>query len=232
VTDTASTIPRTISAVIPTLNEAHSLAGTVTRLNAIPEICEIIVADGGSNDGTEKVAAELGCRVISAPRGRGRQMRQGAAPAGGDVVMLVHADTWLPPNAGAAALEVFRERDVVAGGFWKEFRDAPLLVRGCRFKNWLRFELGRRIMGDQAMFIRRDVLEKIGGVPDVVLMEEFELCRSLWKVGRMKLASATVTTSARRFQKRGVLRTYALMWSVMIRYHLGATPDELAKRYR
>jgi hypothetical protein len=81
------------------------------------------------------------------------------------------------------------------------------------------------------MFIRRNVLEAIGGVPDVPLMEEFVLCRALWKVGRLKIANATVTTSARRFKRRGVLRTYALMWSVMIRYYLGATPKELSERY-
>ena len=224
--------PASIAAIIPTLNEGTVLSETLGRLRAIPEVCEIIVADGGSEDATEAVAAEFACAFVRAPRGRGRQMRCGAAVARADVVMLVHADTWLPPDAGKAALACFDSRAVVGGGFWKEFRDGSPLMRGQRLKAWVRFAVGRRIMGDQAMFIRRDALEAIGGVPDVPLMEEFKLCRALWKIGRLRLADATVTTSARRFQKRGVLRTYALMWSIMLRYHLGATPEALAQRYR
>lgn len=227
-----TTFPKTISAIIPTVNEVAILRETVRRLRLVPEICEIIVSDGGSSDGTAALAAEMGCKVISAPLGRGRQMRRGAELAGGDVVMLVHADTWLPAEAGRAALAIFREEGVVAGGFWKEFRDPPILMRGCLIKNWLRFRVAGRILGDQAMFIRREVLERIGGVPDVALMEEFILCRALWKAGSLKLAKATVTTSARRFRQRGVLRTYALMWSVMLRYELGETPEQLSRRYR
>jgi rSAM/selenodomain-associated transferase 2 len=229
---TAAAPLATISVVIPTLNEAGALGETLCRLRALPEVCEIIVADGGSDDATALAAAEYGCLFIAAPRGRGRQMRRGAACARGDVVMFVHADTWLPAEAGRAALACFDSRRIVGGGFWKEFRDPLPLMGGQRLKAWVRLAVGRRIMGDQAMFIRREVLEAIGGVPDVPLMEEFELCRALRQRGRLRLADATVTTSARRFHQRGVLRTYALMWSIMLRYYLGATPEELAERYR
>jgi cellulose synthase/poly-beta-1,6-N-acetylglucosamine synthase-like glycosyltransferase len=158
-------------------------------------------------------------------------MRLGAAQARGDVVLLLHADTWLPPGAGRAALECLRKPSVVAGGFWKTFRDGSWLMRGSRFRCGLRLWMRRSILGDQGMFIRRDVLEVIGGVPDLPLMEEFELCRRLRKVGRLALAGATVSTSARRFRQRGVLRTYWRMWSVTVRYWLGASPDELRKLY-
>ena len=102
---------------------------------------------------------------------------------------------------------------------------------GSRFRCGLRLWIGNRILGDQAMFIRRDALEKIGGVPDMPLMEDVELCRRLRKAGRLVLANATVTTSARRFTKLGVVRTYLRMWSVMIRYWLGASPEELRRLY-
>jgi rSAM/selenodomain-associated transferase 2 len=223
--------PATLSAVVPTLNEAEALPETLRRLRSIPEVREILISDGGSSDDTEKITAEFACAFISAPRGRGRQMRHAAAMAKGDVVLLVHADTWLPEDAGKAALACFSSSKVVGGGFWKEFRGGSLIMRGQRPKAWIRLVLGKRIMGDQAMFIRRDVLESIGGVPDVPLMEDFELSRSVRKFGHLVLADATVTTSARRFQKRGVLRTYALMWSIVLRYYLGATPEELARRY-
>src|SRR5262245_7299184 len=158
-------------------------------------------------------------------------MRLGAAQALGEVLLLLHADTWLPPSAGRAILECLRDETVVAGGFWKVFRDAPWLMRGSRARCALRLWLGRRVLGDQAMFIRRETLERIGGVPDVELMEEFELCRRLRQLGRLVLAPATVTTSARRFRQRGVIRTYLRMWRVALCYRLGVSLPALKRLY-
>ncbi len=222
----------TISAVIPVLNEAGTLEETVRKARELPEIQEIIVVDGGSEDGTRERAAGLGCKVLSAPAGRGGQMRAGARAADGDVILLLHADTWLPPEAGRALLNCLRDRRVVAGGFWKEFRQgSPLLLLGSKWKCAVRFYIGRRIAGDQAIFVRRDILEAIGGVPDMALMEEFELCRRLRKMGRLALADATVVTSARRFAKHGVVRTYLRMWKVATLYRLGKSPVELRRLY-
>ena len=120
---------------------------------------------------------------------------------------------------------------VVAGGFWKAFRNGPWLLLGSRWKCAVRLFLGRRIAGDQALFIRREVLEKIGGVPDMPLMEEFELCRRLRQTGRLALADATLLTSARRFQKLGVLRTYFRMWYVTNLYRLGMPRHQLSHLY-
>jgi rSAM/selenodomain-associated transferase 2 len=220
-----------LSIVIPTLNEAESLRETVRCARANPEVAEIIVVDAGSRDATRTLAGEVGCRVLAGPRSRGGQMRLGAAQARGDVVLLLHADTWLPPGAGSAALACLRDPAVVGGGFWKTFRERHWLMRGARFRCGLRLWLGRRILGDQAMFVRRDVLEQIGGVPDLPLMEDVELCRRLRRAGRLVLADATVTTSARRFEKRGVLRTYLRMGWVTLRYRLGTPPQELQRLY-
>ncbi len=108
---------------------------------------------------------------------------------------------------------------------------ASPLMRGSRFKCFLRLVLTRRLMGDQAIFVRRSVLEQIGGVPDLPLMEEFELFRRVRKVGRLAIADAVAVTSGRRFEKLGVIRTYVRMWSVMLRYYLGASPEELRRQY-
>ena len=223
--------PQTISVVIPALNEADHLAATISSARAIPEVKEIIVVDGGSRDATRAVAEQLGCRVLGSEPSRGRQMRLGASHASGDVVLLLHADTWLPPNAGRAALNCLRDPTVVAGGFWKVFRNTPWLLLGSRWKCAVRLFLGRRIAGDQALFIRREVLEQIGGVPDMHLMEEFELCRRLRQVGRLALADATLVTSARRFEKLGVLRTYFRMWYITNLYRLGMPPHKLSHLY-
>ena len=137
----------------------------------------------------------------------------------------------MPPEAGKAALNCLRDHFVVGGGFWKVFRDPSPLLLGSRLKCAIRLYLGRRIMGDQAMFIRRKALEQAGGVPDWPLMEEFELCRRLRGIGRLALADATVQTSARRFAKLGITRTYARMWWVMLRYYFGASAQDLRRIY-
>ena len=223
--------PRRLSVIIPTLNEAEVLAETVLRAERIPEVSEIIVVDGGSTDQTTHIALQLGCRVVRSPRGRGRQMREGACQATGDVVLLLHADTWLPAEAGQAILDCLKDQTVVGGGFWKVFRNPSPLMAGSRFRCAVRLYLGGRVLGDQALFIRRDVLKAIGGVPDMPLMEEFELCRRLRAVGRLALAGATVTTSARRFAKLGVVRTYMRMGRVTLQYYFGTSAQKLQKLY-
>ncbi len=220
-----------ISAVIPTWNEVDALPATVAHLRAVPEIGEIVVADGGSTDGTAALAGSLGCRVVSTQRGRGRQLRAGAEASLGEVVCLVHADTWLPPEAGAALLRCLRDPLVVGGGFWKRFRDPPWVLRGARLRCWLRLWWNGRILGDQALFVRRSALTAVGGVPAQPLMEDIELCRRLRHLGRLTLAGAAVTTSERRFRKHGVWRTYWLMWRVSRAYRKGVPPEELARRY-
>ncbi len=227
-TDTASNI----SIVIPTLNEAAELPETLRRLRRVPEVQEIIIADGGSGDDTVKLAEAAGCVVVSSATGRGRQLRAGAERATGEVILFLHADTWVPPDAGEALLACLAQPGVAAGGFYKIFRDPPnWLVRGSKFKCWWRLLVARRVMADQGIFLRRETLARIGGVPDVPLMEEFELCQRLRPLGRIALADATVVTSARKFRKLGVLRTYALMWRVTVGYYRGVPLEELRRLY-
>ncbi len=229
--DLSLTPVRSISVVIPTLNEAAGIAETIRRARRIPEVCELILVDGGSQDGTAEVGAVEGCRVLHVPAGRGGQLRAGALAASGDVILLLHADTWLEADAGVAVLQCLKDRTVVAGGFWKRFRNTPLLLLGSRPKCAVRLFLGRRIVGDMAMFVRRDVLVKIGGVPAMELMEDFELSKRLRDEGRLALADSTVTTSARRFRQKGVLLTYLKMWRVATLYRLGKSPAELRRIY-
>jgi rSAM/selenodomain-associated transferase 2 len=222
-----------ISLVIPTLNEAAELPETLRRVRAVPEVGEVIIADGGSRDATTSLAEATGARVVSCAPGRGRQLRAGAAQATGQVLLFMHADTWLPPLAGAALLACLARPGVVAGGFYKVFRDPPnWLVRGSRFKCWWRLLIARRVMADQGIFLRRATLAAIGGVPDVPLMEEFELCRRLRPLGRIALADATVATSARKFAQLGVLRTYARMWRVTLGYYRGVPLEDLRRQYQ
>jgi len=155
----------------------------------------------------------------------------GAEAAREPVVLFLHADSWLFPGAGVAVLDALRDQGVVAGGFWKVFREKHLLLRGSRFKCASRLYLGGLILGDQGFFVRREELARAGGVPDVPLMEEFELCHRLRKLGRLALADATVTTSARRFLQRGVVRTYARMWRLALAHQLGFSTGQAGAAY-
>lgn len=223
--------PATISVVIPAFNEAEALPDTLARLRVIAEVREIILVDGGSTDATIRAAEKHGCRVLRTGAARGSQLRLGAAQAAGDVVLMLHADTWLPREAGRAVLDCLRDKTVVGGGFWKVFRDPPLLMYGSRFRCAVRLWISQRVAGDQALFVRREVLEEIGGVPDMALMEEFALCDRLNEVGRLALAGAKIQTSTRRFHRNGLLRTYALMGWVHLLYRLGYPPSDLKRIY-
>ena len=225
--------------VIPTWNEAVALPAALASVGRVPEVCEVLVADGGSSDATCELAARAGARVLSVPRGRGRQCRAGAEAATGDVVLFLHADTWLPAEAGVSLLRALGSgsgsgsgrRPVVGGAFLKTFRDAPRVMRGARFRSWLWFHLTRRPFADQALWCRKDSLEAIGGFPDLPLMEEFEWARRMETVGRLVLLGPAVSTSARKFRKNGVAATYRLMASILVRHALGEDPESLRRRY-
>ena len=224
--------PQSISVVIPTLNEAAGLPATIDALRANSEIIEIIVVDGGSDDKTPRIAESLGCETLRAPASRGGQMRLGASRARGDVVLFVHADALVPPNAGKAILNCLHDITVVGGGCWKIYRPTPLPLLGARLKCILRLVLSRHVYGDQALFVRRSALEEIGGVPDLPLMEDVELCRRLRRLGRLALADAAVIASPRRFRKLGYLRTTWLTWKISMLYRFGTPAEELAAMYR
>ena len=219
-----------LSVIIPTLNEASELPETLKRARAIPEVKEIIVVDAGSTDDTRAIARDHNCIVIESEPSRGKQLRLGAQRASGDVVLFLHADTWLPENAGAVIAETLARPLVVAGGFYKRFRDGGALP-GSRLRCWLLWALTNRLFGDQAIFVKRGVLEQCGGVPAVLLMEEFELCKALAPHGRIALASGSVLTSARKFREEGMLRTYWRIARCTFRYCLGASPEKLEEIY-
>ncbi len=223
--------PPAISVVIPTLNEAGELPETLSRAHAVAEVTEIIVVDAGSSDSTCEIAREQKCAVLECEPNRGKQLRLGAEKAKGDIILLLHADTWLPENAGRAMIECLSQPLVVGGGFHKTFRDRPGYIPFSKLRLEFFCRALKSIYGDQGVFVRRETLEAVGGVPNIPLMEEFELCKKLSSHGRLTLAKATVQTSSRKFAKEGVLKTYWRMTVCSIRYWLGASPKKLVGIY-
>lgn len=226
------------SVVIPTLNEAVALPSTLESVSraAVGHAVEVVVSDGGSTDSTLERAAAAGglsVRVITGTAGRGRQLEAGIKATSGEVVVLLHADTWVPPDAFAAIQRrLVPVPEVVGGGFRKDFRDGPsLLCFGAVMRSALYFRLTGCLYGDQAMFVRRIALDRCGGMPPWALMEDLELSRRLRKVGRLVLLPQVVRTSGRRFGQQGTLRTWWRMARVQWMYLRGRPVEEMVAVY-
>ncbi|HEX6835885.1 MAG TPA: TIGR04283 family arsenosugar biosynthesis glycosyltransferase, partial [Polyangia bacterium] len=190
-----------------------------------------VVVDGGSRDGTRAALDELGVTVVDSPRGRARQMNAGARASAAPILVFLHADTRLPDGALDA---VTRAVDGgAAGGCFRVRIDSrdPRLALAARIIN-LRSRLLASATGDQAIFVRRDLFERLGGYRELALCEDLDLVRRLRRHGRFLLADGEVSTSARRWHGHGVMRTIALMWTLRLGYHLGVSPELLARWYR
>lgn len=221
-----------LSIIIPVLNEATVIGPALSRLAPMHSGgAEIIVVDGGSEDGTAQQAAAIADHVIAAPRGRGAQMNAGAAVASGDVLLFLHADTQLPPDADRLVRDGLRH----SGRAWGRFdvaieSESRLLPFVAALMN-LRSRLTGIATGDQAIFVTRDAFVRAGGYPDVPLMEDVVISRRLKSASQPLCLRECVTTSGRRWEKRGVARTIVLMWCLRLAFLLGASPERLARLY-
>ncbi len=220
-----------LSIIIPVLNEA---AGIETALAALAPFrargVEVIVADGGSGDGTPERARPLADRVIAAPRGRSLQMNAGAAAAQGDVLLFLHADTRLPENADRLVLDGLARAARSWGRFDVRFDAGGPLVLIAIMMN-TRSRLTGIATGDQTLFTTRAAFKAAGGFPPIALMEDVALSARLKRASKPLALRARVTTSARRWQAQGTLRTVLLMWRLRLRFFLGADPAKLARAY-
>lgn len=221
--------PPLVSIVIPTLNEAEVLPSTLEALTAQPGPYECLVVDGGSTDGTRARARAAGASVIDAPRGRGPQMNVGAREARGNLLLFLHADTTLPPNGLSTIRSTLSAPATDAGIFRLQFdRQSPLL----RFYAWCtNWNWGRLCFGDRGLFTTRTAFKAVGGYPDWPLFEDLELAARLADHGRFRFLDAAVTTSARRFDKNGVLRQQLRNLYLWCHYVAGTNPNRLSHLY-
>jgi rSAM/selenodomain-associated transferase 2 len=221
-----------LSIIVPVLDEEARIGAALVALAPFrARGVEVIVADGGSSDRTVEIARPLADRVIVAPRGRGAQMNAGAAAASGDVLLFLHADTTLPPDAGMLVLEGLRPSAWQWGRFDVRIEgESPFLPVISSFMNW-RSRITGITTGDQAMFATRDAFNAAGGFPDIPLMEDVALSKRLKRVSRPLCLAARVIVSGRRFDECGAIRMILLMWRLRLAYFLGAEPAALARRY-
>ena len=219
-----------ISVIIPALNESRTIARVIEAAKHSNPY-EIIVVDGGSTDGTPDIAEALGANVISANRGRARQLNAGAAQATGNALLFLHADTILPDRYDEHVRTILAQADTACGAFElkidshsKAFRLLELLVsfRSC---------VMCMPYGDQALFVRKDTFQSVNGFKDMRLMEDYDFVKRIRRQGSVVIADAAVNTSARRWEKLGILRTTMINQYMIAAYTCGVSPDRLAEIY-
>ena len=234
----------TLSVIIPVLNEANAIQQLLTSLQASAGTAaeaatetaagtvEVIVVDGGSSDQTVALAKAMGVRVMEASQGRAAQMNAGAEIAAGEVLLFLHADSQLPNRFAAFVEQTLAQPGAVAGAFELQIAapEASLrwVERGVNWRSrWLQLPYG-----DQAIFLKAETFRQLGGFAALPIMEDFELVRRLQKLGKIAIAPAAVRTSARRWQKLGVVKTTVINQLVIAAYFLGVAPEQLARWYR
>lgn len=201
------------------------------KLVVLP-VNELVFVDGGSSDESRQILTEAGVVWLAAERGRSAQMNAGAAICRSDVLLFLHADTLIDSGHIGAVREAMEDADTVGGRF-----DVRLSADQAAFRviSWfinMRSRLSRISTGDQAMFVRRAVFRRLGGFPEQPLMEDIALSKQLKRLGDIACLRRQVTTSARRWQSHGMIRTVLLMWRLRLLYWLGVPAERLARHYR
>ena len=218
-----------VSVVVPALNEEALVASAVgSALEA--GASEVIVADGGSADATVARATHAGARIVHSPAGRAAQMNAGAAASAGDVLLFLHADTTLPPDACDQVHRVLADGEAVGGAFRFSAGDSPgVLDRLVSAVGAWRYAVFRLPYGDQGIFVTRRVFEDLGGFPAMPVMEDYEFARRLTRLGRVGRTTSAVRTSTRAWRQDGLLRTTARDVATIAGYRLGVSPERLAR---
>ncbi|MDZ4734612.1 MAG: TIGR04283 family arsenosugar biosynthesis glycosyltransferase [Nitrospirota bacterium] len=230
-----------ISVIIPTLDEERTIIATLAHTASLG-FDELIVVDGGSLDQTPVLVesysrrthspAHSPVRLVITSCGRARQMNEGAKVSGGEILLFLHADTQLPDDAKTMIETTLADQQMVGGRFDVRF-DHPSIwgTIVSRMMSW-RSRLSGIATGDQALFVRRHIFEQIGGFTDMPLMEDVDFSRRLKRNGATAALTATVTTSFRRWERHGPLRTILLMWTIRFLYWIGISPSHLVEWYK
>ncbi len=217
-----------ISVIIPALNEARGILSCLRSVTNQPGEFELIVVDGGSVDGTAE-AVKPHARLIRSKRGRAVQMNVGARYSTGEILLFLHGDSHLPPRAFSLVERALADPRVVGGTFGLRFDSEKLLLRFIAF--FSRFRFGYFHYGDQGIFVKRRVFEQLNGFAEISFMEDVDFLKRLRRIGRVTLLDQPITTSARRFQERGIIHQQLMNIILVVFYLLGAKPENLKKWY-
>jgi rSAM/selenodomain-associated transferase 2 len=220
----------TVSVIIPTLHEESCLADALRSVRAQAP-GQVIVADGGSTDGTIERARSARARVIACPPGRARQMNIASAHAAGDVLLFLHSDTTLPEGYLDQVRRTLARTGVVAGAFRFRTDYGSLAMRLVELSTNLRSRFLQLPYGDQGLFVATTTFRRLAGFRELPIMDDFDFVRRAWRLGRVATAPAAAVTSGARWRRLGVLRTTLRNQIVIARYLLGAPPEQIARYY-
>jgi rSAM/selenodomain-associated transferase 2 len=217
------------SIIIPTLNEEEFLPRVLTNLQKFREEIEIIISDGGSTDNTIKIAENLGAKVCSSKKGKGMQMNRAVQSSNGEVLIFLHADTFLPDDALHLINKYFFNGKIDIATFKMKFDSENLLMK---IYSWFtRFDSIFTTFGDQVIVVRRNFFNELGGFPNLPIFEDVEFFRKARKSKTIYKLQSFATTSARRFEKRGILKTQLLNGFYILSYFAGKNPDNIYSKY-
>ena len=220
-----------ISVIIPTLNEELTLAQSLKSARSGKDM-EIIVSDGGSLDKTCIIAKQFVDKVISSPTGRGVQLNRGADASSGDILLFLHADSILPKGWDDLVRETLDDTRIAGGAFSFALPRRSLPFSFISFMANFRSRFFKLPYGDQAIFVRREIFEKIGGFREIPIMEDVELVKGMRRLGKLGILDLPVITSSRRWEKEGWIRTTFRNLMLLFLYHLGVSPKRLYRFYR
>lgn len=222
-----------ISIIIPCLNEAATIQTTLTRLQPMRDRGQqLIVVDGGSEDGSLSLASPLADKALRSAKGRARQMNTGMEAADGAILWFLHADTLPPADADLQLASAMQKHHHSWGRFDIQLSGNAMLLRMVeQSMNW-RSRITGIATGDQGIFVRTETLRRLGGYTDIPLMEDIDLSSRLKaSCGRPLCLTQRLITSSRRWEHNGIFRTILLMWRLRLAYALGVNPASLARRY-
>jgi rSAM/selenodomain-associated transferase 2 len=219
-----------ISVIVPVLNEEETIAATLAALARLAPH-EIIVVDGGSTDKTAAICQQFGVTFLPSDRSRARQMNRGAQEASGDVLLFLHADTRLPESALRDIATALSDSRYLGGRFDVELEGGHWMLKVIGAMINCRSRLSKIATGDQAIFVRREIFEQMGSYPDIPLMEDIALCRTLKRMGEIACLKSRVMSSARRWQTEGLWRTILKMWALKLLFFAGVSPHRLKQYY-
>jgi len=242
------------SIIIPSLNEEKFLPGVLTHIKNFTEEIEIILSDGGSTDNTIKIAEELnvkvcsgkkgkgvqmdntiniaeklGAKVCRSKKGKGVQMNRAAESSNGEVLIFLHADTFLPDDAFYLIHKFFFIQKIDIATFKMKFDSENILMK---IYSWFtKFDSIFTTFGDQVIVVRRSFFDELGRFPNLSIFEDVEFFRKARKSKTIYKLPSFVTTSARRFTKKGILKTQMLNGLYILGFLIGINPDKIHRKY-
>ena len=222
---------RTISVIIPTLNEGENIVELLSYLHDLDSSMELIVSDGGSDDETITIAEKY-CTVVRAARGRGVQMNAGAEKTKGEILWFIHADCIPHPDSKNAIVDALSREEVVGGAFEYNLAEKGFLYRWTEINSNFKNRVFKLFCGDMGIFVRRDVFQQMRGYKEIPLMEDMDFCKRLKKMGNVVVLPQRINTSARRWEEEGKMKNLIRNWLLQLGWTFGINSKILANWYR